>query len=145
MWYNRSMNTHIMRIYVAGPMRGIPEFNFPAFAEGSAQLRALGHEVFSPAERDIQKHGKDVSASATGDLADIAHTGFSLRDALGADTAWICEKADAVALLPGWENSSGAKAEAALGKALGIRVDLIETFIGKKHDKSRLTKRSGSS
>ena len=37
-----------------------------------------------------------------------------------ADTKWICENADAIALLPGWEKSSGANAELALGKALGL-------------------------
>ena len=46
--------------------------------------------------------------------------GFSLREALGADTAWICAHADAIALLPGWEKSTGATAENALAVALGL-------------------------
>ena len=40
-----------MNIYVAGPMRGYPEFNFPSFHAAAAQLRAAGHTVFNPAER----------------------------------------------------------------------------------------------
>jgi hypothetical protein len=43
-------------------------------------------------------------------------------DALADDTAWICKEADAIALLPGWENSKGAKAELALAEALGHAV-----------------------
>ncbi|MGB3485339.1 MAG: DUF4406 domain-containing protein [Mycobacterium sp.] len=50
-----------MKIYVAGPMRGIPEFNFPAFHAAAAKLRADGHHVFNPAERDIETHGVDIS------------------------------------------------------------------------------------
>ena len=111
-----------MRIYVAGPMRGIPQFNFPAFDAAAERLRGEGHEVFNPADRDRRKHGTDVNASATGDLADVEHTGFSLRDALGDDTAWICKHADAIYLLDGWEASRGATAEKALAEALGHHV-----------------------
>lgn len=111
-----------MRIYVAGPMRGIPQFNFPAFDAAAERLRGEGHEVFNPADRDRRKHGTDVNASATGDLADVEHIGFSLRDALGDDTAWICKHADAIYLLDGWEASRGATAEKALAEALGHHV-----------------------
>ncbi len=113
-----------MKIYVAGPMRGIPEFNFPAFNAAAALLRSKGHQVFNPAERDNERHGKDISI---GNLAGCEVTaakdhGFSLREALADDTAWICREADAIALLPGWEHSKGAKAELALSEALGHHV-----------------------
>lgn len=116
-----------MKIYVAGPMRGIPEFNFPAFYAAAAKLRADGHEVFNPAERDNEKHGTDISVgNVTGDesIATQQH-GFNLREALGADLAWICAEADAIALLPGWENSKGAAAERATAIALGLEIHLL--------------------
>ena len=114
--------THRVNIYVAGPMRGIPEFNFPAFHAATATLRAQGHEVFSPAERDNQHHGTDISMNnPTGDESvAAAQHGFSIREAMAADCAWICQHADAIALLPGWQNSRGAVAERALGIALGL-------------------------
>jgi hypothetical protein len=110
-------------------MRGIPEFNFPAFHAAAAKLRAEGHEVFSPAERDIERHGGvDISAgNATGDekLASQQH-GFDLRTALAEDLDFICRKAEAIALLPGWVNSKGARAEHAAAVALGLRIILLD-------------------
>jgi hypothetical protein len=112
------------RVYVAGPMRGIVEFNFPAFNAAAEKLRAEGHTVFNPAERDIERHGVDISkGNATGDVAlAAAQHGFDLRVALGEDLAWICKEADAVALLPGWIDSKGARAEFATAHDLGLEV-----------------------
>lgn len=121
------MGNTIMKIYVAGPMRGIPEFNFPAFFAAAEKLRAEGHEVFNPAERDNLRHGTDISKGNTsGDEAQAAKThGFSLREALKDDTSWICDNADGIAVLPGWENSKGAVAERALGVALGLEIIVL--------------------
>lgn len=113
------------RIYLAGPMRDIPLFNYPAFHATAAKLRAQGNEVFSPAERDIEHHGGvDISAgNMAGDIALAADQhGFDLRSALADDCEYICRYADAIALLPGWEKSKGAKAERALGHALGLKI-----------------------
>lgn len=113
-----------LRCYLAGPMRGLPLFNYPAFHAAVAKLRAQGHEVFSPAERDIERHGKDISqGNMAGDetLAAEQH-GFNLREALRDDCSYICLHADAIVLLPGWERSKGAKAERALSIALGHQV-----------------------
>ncbi len=113
-----------MKVYVAGPMRGVPEFNFPAFHAAAASLRAEGHDVFNPAERDIAHHGKDISkGNATGDEAQAAaEHGFNLREALKDDLVFICLEADAIALLPGWENSKGARAELHTAIALGLEI-----------------------
>lgn len=117
-----------MRLYLAGPMRNIPEFNFPSFAAAAAKLRAQGYTVFSPAERDLATYGMDLATSnPTGDIGlATQQTGFSLREALAADTDYICRHADAVALLPGWEHSSGARAEKALAEALGLHIIYLE-------------------
>lgn len=101
-----------MNLYLAGPMRGIPEFNFPQFHSAAAWLRGQGYEVFNPAEHDAQ----DTEARYSVDPLGVA------REVFGRDTAWICAQADAVATLPGWHNSKGAKAEVALALALGLDV-----------------------
>lgn len=97
-----------MRIYLADPMRGYPEHNFPAFNAAAAGLRDAGHTVFNPAD--------------TGEP-----TGWSIRDFLFVDLAWICNHAEAIALLPGWEKSKGATAEHATALAIGIPVIFLET------------------
>lgn len=116
-----------MKIYLAGPMRGIPEFNFPAFYAAAAKLRAEGNFVFSPAERDNERHGTDISkGNAMGDESKAAKDhGFNLREALAHDLAFICAEADAIALLPGWESSKGANAERATALALGLKEILL--------------------
>lgn len=114
-----------MKVYLAGPMSGIPYFNFPAFHAAAAKLRAEGHIVFNPAEQDCKRYGTDISANnLTGSIDQaVRDHNFSLREALAEDTSYICREADAVALLPSWEKSSGARAEWAL--ALPLRLGII--------------------
>lgn len=110
-----------MRIYLAGPMRGIAHFNFPAFHFAAAKLREQGHIVFSPADNDIEKNGDFSGNYSTGSEDQLEKdTAWTIRKALADDTAWICRNADAIALLPGWEKSTGANAELSLAKALGL-------------------------
>lgn len=117
-----------MKVYVAGPMRGYPAFNFPAFDHAAAELRKLGHEVCNPAEHDRDKHGTMIDESEDGNLAEIQAKGFSLRDALAYDLSWIAKHADAVCVLTGWEDSLGALAEVALADALGLVVASLWVF-----------------
>ena len=112
-----------MKIYLSGPMRGIPYFNFPRFMAEATRLRADGHEVFCPAEEDLKKYGPRVCASPTGNLADIDPTiKFSLRDAFLRDCTYICLDADTMVMLPGWASSKGATAEYSLAVALGHKI-----------------------
>jgi Domain of unknown function (DUF4406) len=101
-------------------MRGIKDFNFPAFHAAAAKLRAEGNHVFNPAEYDEQLYGNGFAESETGNLSDIEH--FNLRHALHTDLTFICQTADAIALLPGWENSKGVAAELATAKAIGLEI-----------------------
>jgi hypothetical protein len=106
-------------------MRLLPEFNFPAFNATRAVLARAGHHVFNPADRDVE-----VGFDPTGMTGheNLAEHGFDLRAALGADTAWICAQAEAICLLPGWENSAGARAKMALAAALGLQAGSLEDF-----------------
>jgi hypothetical protein len=96
-----------MKLYLAGPMQGIPESNSPAFHRAAKLLRVMGHEVRNPAECDDHYYRTDI-------------------EALGADLAWICSMAEGIALLPGWNDSRGARAEHAAADALGLRIIHID-------------------
>ena len=110
-----------MKVYLAGPMTGYPHFNYPAFHAAAEQLRQEGHFVFSPAERDMERDGKDWGAEVkNGSATEAKDKGFDLRTALHDDLAFICREADAIALLPGWEKSTGAQAEWAAARALSL-------------------------
>ena len=102
-----------MRIYLAGPMRGYPELNFPAFHEAARKLRDQGHVVFSPTEANLPSGFDQAAADSLGP---------ERRHVFYLDTKIICLEVDAIALLTGWESSSGAFAEWALARALGLKI-----------------------
>lgn len=99
------------RVYLAGPMSGYEDYNFPAFNSASKFLRSKGDFVFSPAENDYLLYGKDFL-----DHPERASFAKCMED----DLRWICRYAEAIALLPGWERSTGVKVEKALSDALKL-------------------------
>ncbi len=123
--FDRIFRKDKMRVYLAGPMRGIPNFNFPAFKEAADKLREDGHEVFSPSERDEADFGSlNQPTGNEEEFAKAVHlTPRQLRRRVFFfDCEYICKHADAIALLPGWENSKGAKVEKALADVLDLEV-----------------------
>lgn len=120
------------KIYVAGPMTGFEYFNFPAFDAARDKLRSEGWAVFSPADHDRHLLMKRTSWMPQEEDSIGPWKMWSenvtegklptLRDMLGADLEWIAKNADAIFMLPGWENSKGANAEWALAKALGLEI-----------------------
>jgi len=95
--------------YLAGPMRGIKDFNFPTFESAAAQLRKWGYDVLSPAERDLAE-GFDPTLNSL--------EGFNVEEALAADFGMILQS-DMIFLLPGWERSRGARAERFVAEMVG--------------------------
>ncbi|WP_413791808.1 MULTISPECIES: DUF4406 domain-containing protein [unclassified Pseudomonas] len=90
------------RLYLAGPMTGFEDFNFPAFNTMAAQLRARGYVVENPAEHGIVD-GADWADYMAYDLTRLGLCGM-------------------VAVLPDWENSKGARLEVHIARELGMRV-----------------------
>lgn len=105
-----------MKIYIAGPMSGYPEFNFPAFFAAQERLEADGWIVFNPAEKD-QEATLDPNAVKTGDAKEAIAKGFDFREAFTWDMNKVIE-ASAIYMLPGWQFSPGATAEHAVAVAM---------------------------
>ena len=96
-----------MRLYLAGPMTGLPEFNYPAFRAAAQEWRECGWDVLDPSE----KFGGRL------DLPYEVYIKASIIDVLASE---------AIAVLPGWENSRGATLEVSIGRALGYPIYAAE-------------------
>ena len=108
------------KVYVAGPMRGYVDFNFPAFDLASSLLRLRGFEVFSPADHD-REIGFDGQAQAATHPTDAF-----IQEVIMWDLARVAES-DAIYMLVGWQMSSGARLEHDLARFLKKVVLFEET------------------
>jgi hypothetical protein len=106
-------------IYIAGKMREVPLYNFPAFDAAQACLELQGWTVISPAQMDRER-GFDPSTEATPEF---------LEEAMERDVLAIIHLANALALLPGWESSTGANGEMWLARWKRIPVYLFPSMV----------------
>ena len=97
-----------MKIYIAGPMTGRPDLNFPAFFAAAHALRSMGLEVANPAELNpdpktpwIQCMRRDITELLT---------------------------CDQIYLLRGWETSKGARLEHHI--AVHLNLELVMEELG---------------
>lgn len=92
-----------MTTYIAGPMSGLPDFNYPSFEAAARALRDEGVDVLSPHEVDTGGEQRDWV--------------WYMRETLA-----MLLRCDAVILLPGWQYSRGAKLEKYVAEALGMTI-----------------------
>jgi len=109
-----------LKIYIAGPMSGIEDWNFPAFFEAEKQLKELGYETLNPAAND------------GANLETAIQNAISARDD-GATWASYMRRdlhslvlSDSLCLLPNWQSSKGASLEVYVAKALGIPLYILK-------------------
>jgi len=96
---------HKKKIYLSGPMTGIPCFNAPEFLKYATKYRTLGWEVISPPEMDGGDFSQDYSFYMRRDIRVLLEDGI-----------------DRVYLLPGWHKSKGANLEVKLAQTFNIPV-----------------------
>jgi hypothetical protein len=103
-------------IYIAGPMRGLSGFNYPAFndVEESIRRNSPKAKIFNPARAFGGDTTKDI------------------RDYFAADFTFLLTEADSIVFLPGWEGSEGSLIEFAIARALGLDFGFVE-LMGDEH------------
>ncbi|MQB55041.1 DUF4406 domain-containing protein [Rahnella sp. RcJ3] len=89
-----------MKVYIAGPMTGLPHFNRPAFKRAAINLSFEKHVPLNPA---------------------ILPDGLTEADYMAIGLTML-QRAEAIYLLTGWQFSAGARAEHALALKLGLEV-----------------------
>lgn len=125
----------IRKVYIAGPMSGLPAFNYPAFFSLAKELRkvvvdpTLAPEdrhlkVISPAEFP-DPHLDAILASPDGDPATLAPlTGLTWGDYVARAVKVVADEPDldAVLTLDGWEYSRGSRLETFIAHVRGLKV-----------------------
>lgn len=100
-------------LYLAGPMAGFPEHNYPLFTQVAGRLRKLGYTVLSPHE---VPDNIAIQQNCTDEEAVKSWARCIVRD------LHVMFSCNAIALLPGWERSRGATLEVLLAKTLGFTI-----------------------
>lgn len=104
------------KFYLAGPMSGYAQFNFPLFYKVTEQLRGVGMDIISPAELDAKEGVAEEALASTDGNPEV--TSLSWADLLARDVKLIADKHDGVhgiVFLPQWSKSRGARLEAFVG------------------------------
>ncbi len=101
--------TKLKRVYVAGPITGRENHNIEAFKLACELLYDAGYDPVNPHEL-------------------VDHQDGELKEYMAIELPHVCQ-ADFVALLPGWEDSQGAKLEAYVAIVCGIPVKSIKDLL----------------
>lgn len=109
-----------IKLYLAGPMTGLPDSNYPAFNKAAAALRQAGYEVVNPAETTVTPEDSTPT--------------WEQWMRIGICKLMLC---DAVATLYGCENSKGATLELEVARKLDIPSDRWEDWV----DANRLVRK----
>lgn len=110
------------KIYVSGPMSGLPLDNFPAFKAVTAKLRARGYDVVCPTEVNpgVGKPAPDAPREV--------HDAY-WSECIRADIAAMAAECGAIVLIPGWQYSKGAHMELGAAHRFAMRIVQLEELL----------------
>lgn len=108
-----------MKIYLAGPMTGIEDWNFPAFFKLEEDILKFAPEtlVINPAHNDGPTYEQALESANS--------KRYSWDWYMRRDLKHVLE-ADALCVLPGWQNSKGASLEVHVANSLGLPIYVFQ-------------------
>lgn len=109
------------RLYISGPVTGIKDDNRLAFSWAQNRLMDAGYEPFIPHEI--------VEPDDTHETAMLLCVNELTERTQKRGTRYPVPAFDGLALLPGWEQSEGARLERAVAEACGIPVKTVEEWL----------------
>jgi len=119
-WFDYRPRTKNKRVYISGPITGIPELNKPAFMKAENELRSLGYNPINPFNVSVvskHKYWHDYMREDIKALMDV----------------------DCVLAIDGWGNSNGAVEEIRICNNIGIPVyTSIKELLDKTGGKNEL-------
>lgn len=111
------------RLYIIGPVTGIPENNRPAFEEARKRLMSAGYDVDIP--HNFITPGTPHEEAMIISIHKLTERNYFVEGALGR---WK-PAYQGVARLPGWERSEGARIELLVAEACGIPCKTVAEWI----------------
>jgi hypothetical protein len=109
-----------MKLYIAGPMTGMEDWNFPAFFDAEEQLKSLGYAVENPA-----RHDGNTVEEALATVGTLENPVEKWEFYVKRDLKYLLECVGVV-LLPGWQESEGARLEVHIAKKLKIPLFILK-------------------
>jgi len=104
------------KCYLAGPMRGYPDYNFPAFDAAKKDVETLGFHPVSPADLDRLHEGWGAVPPA-----EWTPTTENASEMIWRDLRAL-HGCDAIYLLRGWKRSTGARVEESFARFLELEI-----------------------
>lgn len=117
-----------MIVYISGPIAGAADLTFEEkkdrFYRAATQFKSLGHEAVNPFEVSACS---DMSCDP-GQLADQPPGIHTWACYLRHDLIVMLEKCNAIALLPRYQESPGARLELLIAEKLGFKVFSVDEY-----------------
>ena len=109
------MDAYNVNIFMSGPMTGLPSYNVGSFAtvhqrliEGTFMGRYV-NDIYDPAQEYLNNRVSEPEVAMRYSIASLSSG-----------------KYDVLLLLPGWENSKGARLEREVAMAIGMKVTTLD-------------------